>query len=70
MEVVEFTQSCGAQLTYKTNFYCEKLNSYEHLKFCGGICLQCPPGSAAYDHKYVYIYNYMYIANYVPILYS
>ena len=27
----ELTQSCGAQLTNKTHFYCEKLNSYEHL---------------------------------------
>ena len=31
-EVAELTQSCGAQLTNKTHFYCEKLNSYEHLE--------------------------------------
>ena len=28
----KLTQSCEAQLTNKTHFYCEKLNSYEHLQ--------------------------------------
>ena len=43
--MAELTQSCRAQLTNKTHFYCEKLNSYEHLqKFCGGKCpLVLPP---------------------------
>ena len=37
--LTELTQSCGAQLTNKIHFYCEKLNS---SKFCGGMCPQCP----------------------------
>ena len=38
----ELTQSCtcGAQLTNKTHFYYEKLNSYEHLQILWG---QVPP---------------------------
>ena len=38
----------GAQLTNKTYFYCEKLNSYEHLKILWGRVPQCPPCSTAY----------------------
>ena len=38
----------GAQLTNKTHFYCEKLNSYEHLQIYGGKCSQYPSGSAVY----------------------
>ena len=30
-ETAELTQNCGAQLSNKTHFYCEKLNAYEHL---------------------------------------
>ena len=32
----------GAQLTNNTHFYCEKLNSNEHLQILWGKCLQCP----------------------------
>jgi len=45
----ELTQVVGAQLTNKTHFYCEKLNSYEHLLI---LRWHVPPGSTAYvsDH--------------------
>ena len=40
----------GAQLTNKTHFYCEKLNSYEHLQILWGQMPPVPPGFAAYDY--------------------
>ena len=39
----------GAQLTNKTHFYCEKLNSYEHLQILWRQVPPVPPGSYAYD---------------------
>ena len=33
----------GAQLTNKTHFYCEKLNSYEHLQILWGYLPPVPP---------------------------
>ena len=33
----------GAQLTNKTHFYCEKLNSYEHLQILWGEVPPVPP---------------------------
>ena len=53
----------GAQLTSKTHFYCEKLNSYEHLQILWGQVPPVPPGSAAYDQIYpvtTTVLNYIY----------
>ena len=41
----------GAQLINKTHFYCEKLNSYEHLQTLWGQVPPVPPGSAAYAER-------------------
>ena len=41
--VAELTQSSGAQLTNNTHFYCEKLNSYDHLKNFEGASAPVPP---------------------------
>ena len=43
----------GAQLTKKTHFYCEKLNSYEHLQILWGQVHPVPPSSATYFPSYM-----------------
>ena len=43
----------GAQLTNKTHFYCEKLNSYEHLKILWRYVSPVPSGSFTYANKQI-----------------
>ena len=57
----------GAQLTNKTHFYYEKLNSYEHLKILWGQVLPVPPGSATYAihcHTHAHIQTKWHICTY------
>ena len=58
--MTERTQSCGCTINKNTHFYCETLNSYEHLhmnKFCESKFPPVPPGSAANGGPIMYMYN-------------
>jgi len=47
----------GAQLTNKTHFYCEKLNSYEHLYILCGHLFPVPPRVLPPMHVHAHTQN-------------